>query len=284
MITWNDRLLPHPLLASWTEDYGDATFVATVPDAVLNNGKHINLTIKYHLTSPYLREFISCEKAQYVALIACTKTSNRNTYVSNQDDDILLLEAGDYAQELIFTPYVVATRQIEGFVSKELAEEFRDIRPSGFTILPASILAVGESTRITLEKGGSPYSVMDLVKDPNIESGSFEVDLDHDRIKIHVAPGDKERVEALRQHASESTEVAVLFPSIYLHAVTEALRNLSDYPNTRWAYTMRQALELHNITADDEDVQDNALKYAQTLMERPVGRLLTAFTNRDAEE
>lgn len=284
MIAWNDRLLPHPLLAPWTDDYGDATFVATVPSAVLNNGKHINLTVKYHLTSKTLSKLIFEKKAQYVALIVCTRTSSRNTFVSSQDEDLLILEAGDYARELIVTPYVVATSQIEGLCSDEHAEEFLDTNPTGFAVFPGSILAVGETTRIALEEGGSPSSVIDLVRDPNIEGGLFRVDLEQDRIKIHVAPSDKERIEALRQHTADSTEMAALFPSVYLHAVVEALRNLPDYPDTQWTSTMRQALESHQISADDEEVRERALEYAQTLMERPIGRLLTAFTSRDTEE
>ena len=69
MTTWNDRLLPHPLLAPWNDDYTDATFTAQVPHAVLNNGKQINLTIKYHLTSQALRALVEEGKARYVGLV-----------------------------------------------------------------------------------------------------------------------------------------------------------------------------------------------------------------------
>ena len=283
MTTWNYRLLPHPLLAPWTDDYGDATFVGTVPHAVLNNGKDINLTIKYHLTSQALRELIAKEAAQYVGLVSSPKTFNRNAYTTNQEDDIQILDASDYAQALRFIPYVVATRRIEGFISEEHNEEIRYIKPNGFSIPPGSILAVGDSTAITLEEGGSPYSVIDLVSHDSVPSGLVELSFDDNRIKINLAPEDKKRVEALRGHGELSTNMAVLFPAIYLHAVTEALRNLAaeDYSDKQWTRTMRQALERHNITVDDEEVRNHALQYAQMLMEKPVGTLLTALGNED---
>ena len=168
-----------------------------------------------------------------------------------------------------------------GFSSAELAEEIIQIKPDGFHIPVESILAVGDSTNIELEEGGSPYAVIDLVADTNVDNGTFKVDLDDNRLKVYMAPRDKDRIEALRQHGEHSWEMAVLFPSIYLHAISEALRNLADYPEARWSRTMRKVLERHDIVADDEDLKGNALTYAQILMEKPVGTLMTALSREE---
>ena len=283
MTMWNDRLLPHPLLAPWTDDYGDAEFVVTVPHAVLNNGRQISLTIKYHLSSQHLQRIVSEGAAHYVGLLTCPKTFSRNTFVTDQEDDVQTLEAGNYANEIKLTPYVIATQRIEGFASDEFAEEFRNIRPEGFSIPPSSILAVGDSMTITLEEGGSPYSVIDLVPDNNIDSGAFAVNLDDNRIKIHVNPEDKKRIEAFRLRGEGSREMAVLFPAVYLHAVTEALRSLEEDPDKHWAQTMRSALERQGITDDYEELKSRALIHAQKLMELPMGKLLTAFGSGEEE-
>ena len=280
MTTWNDRLLPHPLLAPWTDDYTDAAFTAQVPHAVLNNGEQINLTVKYHLTSSALRQLVSEGKAQYVGLIACAKTFKRNSFATAQEDELYILDAADYAEELKLTPYVTATHPIEGFIAPEHNDEIRQLKPDGFDILLGSILAVGNSIDVTLEEGGSPYSVIDLVADPTVSAGIFKVEFDDNRLKVHMEPSDKGRTEALR-NGQNSREMAILFPSIYLHAITEALRKLHEYPDSRWAQTMQKALERNNIDADLEELQINALNYAQILMEKPVGTLLTAL---DREE
>ena len=122
------------MLAPWTDDYPEATFTAQVPHAVINNGKQINLTIKYHLTSQALRELISKGKAHYVGLVACTKTFSRKSYPCEHEDDLRILDAQDYSEELRLTPYVVAKHSIEGFASAELAEEITQIKPGGFDI------------------------------------------------------------------------------------------------------------------------------------------------------
>ena len=285
MTTWNNRHLPYPLLAPWTDDYRDGIFSGNVPHVMLNNGKEISLTIKYHLTSQYLKDLISNGTASYISLIACTRTFTRvTTSPSDQEEDVHVLDASAYAQELTFTPYVVAACPIEGFISEEHADEIRYINPNGFSIPTASILAIGQQTRIILEQGGSPYSVIDLVADPNLDNGIFKVDTNDNRIKIYVSPRDKDWIEAMRQQATDSMDNSALFPSIYLHAVTEALRNLEDNLDRNWTRTIRHALESHNLQADDYEIlKDNALDYAQRIMEKPVGRFLTAFSNRDEE-
>lgn len=284
MTTWNDRLIPYPLLAPWTDDYGDAVFSVTIPHAILNNGENINLTIKYHLTSNTLRELVSNGQAQYVGLIVCPKTFTRNTYPTNQEDNLQRLDASQYADDLKLTPYIVATQRIEGLKSEEYAEEIKIIKPEGFDIAPGSILAVGDSTEITLEEGGSPYSVIDLIADTSVNKGLFKVSLDDNRIKIHLAPDDKNQMEALRQQEERASEIkAVFFPAVYLHAVTEALRNLSYPGDKHWEHTIQKALERRNITVDLEILHEDALTYAQKLMENPLGTLLTAFVGKEEE-
>lgn len=285
MTVWNDRLLPYPLLAPWTDDYGEAVFLASVPHAVINNGANINVTIKYHSTSQTLQELVSNGQAEYASVIVCEKTFTRNTYVTNQEDDLQILNAGDYNSEMKLTPYIVSTQQIDKFVSSEHIEEIRNIKPEGFDIPAGSILAVGDSTDIRLDEGGSPYSVIDLVADHNITSGTFKVILDDNRIKIHLSVDDKNRLETLRQQQEIKTDVqAIFFPAVYLHAVTEALRNLQNYKGTHWELTMRRALEHHNITVEDDELVENAYFHAQVLMKKPIGTLLTVYTSKEEEE
>ena len=136
-----------------------------------------------------------------------------------------------------------------------------------------------------LDDSGSPESVIDLVSNPQVESGLFTVDLEESRIKVYVSKEDKQRIESLRKRGASSTAGATLFSSVYLHAVTEALRNLSAYPeDASWVRSIRRALEGSQITMDDEILREDALTYAQKLMNRPVGTLLTAFANQEEEE
>lgn len=283
MTTWLHRLLPYPLLASWTDDYVNATFEAIIPPAVLNNTVDINISIQYQLTSKALLNLIQEGQARYAAQVTCPSTFTREFHLPDRQD-LLILHAGEYAKELTITPYVVAIADIVGFIAEEHAEEIREVTPEGFDLPVGTILALGDQTRITLDEQGSTDSVIDLVSNKQTKAGSFQIDLEGNRLEIHVNPEDKDKIETLRQQGPNSTEQAALYPALYLHAVAEALRNLPDYPDTNWAQTMRRSLELRQIDVEDEELKSNSLQYAQELMERPMKRMLTAFINRDEQE
>ncbi len=281
---WNDRLLPYPLLASWTDDYGQgASFSATLPGVVLDKDGSINLPVKYQCKSPYLKSLITAGQAKYASIVLCDKTFTRQIFPSGQDDEILTLNAGEYHQSLMITPYIVAAQPIEGFKSAEHAVEFQTIKPEGFDLAPASILAVGDSTLIRLEEGASPDSVIDLVARPEVAQGAFQANFDDNRIRVYVSSADKANLEALRDRGANSPEMAALFPGVYLHVITEALRHLNDHDNQEaaWVETFRRALQEKKVDVDADSLKENALQHAQTLMDRPLKKLIAAFINPD---
>ena len=282
MTTWHQRMLPYPLLAPWTQDYENSSFAVDVPEAVLNNGRQVKVDLVFRLYSDTLRDLIKNDEAGYVVEVSCPRTFVRSTHMTSERDT-LLLDASDYDEEILITPYVVSTRALKAFSSAEHASEWRDHRPDGFSIPTAGILAVGNNTRIVLEDSGVS-SVIDLIANPNVSEGTFDVQLDDERIKVHVPLADKRKIEAVRTRRGSNVEFAALFPGLYLHAVAEGLRNLTEHGNTRWAFTMRNALDRSGHgSVDAELLRNHALRYAQDLMEQPVGLFLTAAMNSEEE-
>ena len=283
MTTWHQRMMPYPLLAPWTEDYEDASFGVDVPEAALNNGREIRITLEFRLSSESLQDLIARDGARYAVEVSCPRTFTRSTHPAFAHDE-LLLEAGDYTDEILLTPYIHATDGLEEFTSPEHAREWREHRPGGFSIPSTGILAVGNTTRVILEDSGVS-SVIDLIANPNVPEGTFDVQLEEDRIKIHMPDAEKEKIEAVRRSRGSSVEFAALFPGLYLHAVTEALRGLSEHDNARWAFTIRNALDRSGLGDVDAGLlRDDALRYAQVLMEQPIGSFLTAAMRSEEEE
>lgn len=281
MTTWNRRFLPHPLLAPWTYDYTGASFSASTPHAVRDANGDINVTIKYNLTSACLRGLIADGQAKYTSVVSCAGTFKRfaTEPSSGEDEDIFVKSASDYTGELRLSPYVVATKEIAGFLSDEHAEEFREFNPCGYEIRPWSILAAGASVQIALETGDSLNSAIDLVANRAVKDGSFRVDVNENRIKIQVSPDDKAQIELLRQKEFSHPGRAALFPAVYLHAITEALRNLSEHEDKLWHDAVRSSLSRRGVEADDDDLRDRALVHAQTLMDSPIGMFLKAHSS-----
>ena len=283
MTTWYQRMLPYPLLAPWTDDYEEAQFSVDVADAVLNNGLQIRLSIVFRLSSNTLIDLLTNHKARYAVEVSCPRTFVRTT-IETGKEDTLVLEAEDYSEEILLTPYIVSTGPLEQFVSTEHAPEWRSHKPGGFAVPAAGILAVGFTTRIILEDA-SVFSVIDLIANTSMAAGTFHVQLEDERIKIHVPPIDKGKIEAIRKRRSSGVGFASLFPGLYLHAVADALRNLSGHENTRWAFALRNALhEVGYGDVDEELLRSDSLKYAQELMGRPIGSYLAVALRSDEEE
>ena len=283
MMQWNQRLFPYPLLARWTDDYGDKNFRVTLEGTLSRNG-FINLGIRFECESEFLTSLIEQKKAQYALVVSCPATAARTVIPSSLAETIAGLEAGDYSKELSSIPLIVTTKDLRGFASAEHADEFREAAPNGFAIAQGSILAAGVTVRTPLEAQSDAASVIDLVVGSQVPDGEMAVELDNDRIRITLSQHDKALVEKLRTKNPSDREMTMLFSSLYLPAVAEAVRKLpeSDYAEYRWAVVLRNALRKSGIDEDDESLQENAFSHAQKILNNPIGRALV--THADSED
>ena len=281
---WHQRLLPYPLLSKATDDYPLSGFNCRVRDSVLSNGETINLSLEYQLNCETLQSLVERRHADYAVQTACVRTFHRELYSAGQNNiQYITMPAGDYAHEIIATPYIVATEPLRGFTSTEHAAEIQEFKPQGFDLPRGSILAVADSIRITIADT-SLHSVVDLVAINDIPHGHYDLDLEADRIKICVNPADKLLLERLRSQRTAQIGQVTLATTFYLNAITQALHQMHAYPESGWAQALRIALERHEIDYDNETVRQNASRYAQIILEAPLGRLLVSLTDpTDAE-
>ncbi len=280
---WNNRLFPYPLLAGWTDDYGDRNFRVKL-EGTLSAKRKINLGIHFECGSEFLKRLVSEKRAQYALVVSCPATAARVVIPSPFETTLYDLDADDYTKELSSIPYIVSTDELRGFASDEHAAEFREAVPDGFTVAEGGILAAGVTVRTPLEAEADAASVIDLVADDKVPVGGMSVDLDNERIRIALSREDTARVEALRQKSPHSREMALLFSSLYLPTVSEAIRALPDYPGYRWTVVLENALRKKGIDPGDEALRDDAFSHAQKILEFPIGRALIAFTDSEDGE
>ncbi len=281
MSRWNNRYIPYPLLAPWTDDYNEGiAFGICIPHSTRDDRDNINLTIRYELGSEYLKKLIAARKAKYMTIVECGRTFRRLVLSpsASEREDVFVEPAADFSDSLSLVPYVVATCGLNGFLSDEHAEEIRYLNPQGFRIGAWSMLARGADQRVDLDANTNPNSVIDLVGSANVKDGAFNIDLNDNRIKIYVCHRDFEVIAAFRRgKTSIDPERASLVPSLYMYAVVEALRNFYDHEDRLWHDTISHALEKRGISVDADELRDNAVKYAQTLMDNPIGTMLQSF-------
>ena len=281
---WHQRLLPYPLLSKTTDDHPLCGFSCRVRNSVLSNGEVINLALEYQLNCESVESLIGLRQADFAVQTACVRTYNRELHTAGQNNlQYLRLPAGDYSHEIIATPYIVAAEPIHGFTREDHAMEIRELKPDGFDLPRGSILAVADSIRIVIGDT-SLHSAIDLVSNSATSRGHYDLDLTTDRIKIHVNPADKLLLERLRNQKAYQVGRSTLTAALYLNAITQALHQMHEYPESGWAHVLRIALERQQIDDDDESIRRNAPKYAQAILEAPLGRLLLSLTDgTDAE-
>lgn len=272
-MSWNERYIPYPVLTPSNDDYKSPRFELCVTEPV-RSGRTLSIPFRLEVSSDTLKELIAKSRAQYVIQTSCVKTIARDTLATNEPEGCLELPDGDYSDVLLLTPYVLATEDIANFKSDEHATEWRAYHPEGFRIDEAGILAVGNDVEITLSSD-SIGSVLDLVAMSQAD-GTFNVNLDGEHIVISVSAGDKQRIDILRMQSEHDLRHASLFSSIYLSAITQAVSEAFDHEDRRWAQVILKRLEDSGVEADRETVQDQALNYAQTLMEQPLTKHLDA--------
>lgn len=281
---WHQRLLPYPLLSKTTDDHPLCGFGCRVRNSVLSNGEVINLALEYQLKCESVESLIELRQADFAVQTACVRTYNRELHTAGQNNlQYLRLPASDYSHEIVATPYIVATEPILGFTSEDHATEIRELKPDGFDLPRGSILAVADSIRIVIADT-SLHSAIDLVSDSATPRGHYDLDLTTDRIKIHVNPADKLLFERLRNQKMYQIGRTTLTATLYLNAITQALHQMHEYPESKWAQVLGIALERQHINDDNEGIRRNAPRYAQAILEAPLGRLLVSLTDgTDAE-
>ena len=277
-MSWNERFMPYPVLTPSNDDYDGSRFELLV-DAPVRSGGALTIPFRLEVSSNSLKNLIENKKAQYVIQTSCARTVARDTLSSFCHEGILELSDGDFSDALVLTPYILAVQEITNFTSDEHALEWREYHPEGFDIEEAGILAVGNDIEIALASD-SIGSVIDLVAMQRSD-GEFSVELDGEHILIIVSTEDKQRIEAMRKRSERDLIHASLFSGLYLHAITKGISELSEHGERRWAQTMLNRLEDKGVHVDRADLQAQALRFAQLLMEQPLKKHMEAAFGED---
>ena len=275
---WNNRTFPYPLLGPTNGDYQPAiSFSVEMPNTIATEGHSISLEIQYHLSSQYLANLISNGQAEYLLTIDCVGTKRRQALTGPQAEQKHVIPTDGYHKELVVTPYVVATKQIENFTSPEHNSEYGEFNPNGVTLPIGSIMAVSQQHRVNLQHQADAYSIIDIVTDPNVKPGDPPtINTEGERIRIGFSQPDKLIVESIRRHRHNERHphMAGLHASVYMPAIAQGLLELQEH-QTAWSTSLREVLEKMSIPP--ELAVEQPIYYAQKIMENPVRKFIATY-------
>ena len=279
----NHRTMPHPVLSKQRQDYlPECNFEVVTPQSMLAaGGREIAITVKYLLSSPTLLKLVADQRAAYVSVVECTRTYRRERYSAHSDEELLLLKRDEWQGTLTVAPYVAATEDIPAFTAPEHSPLVKALAPCGVDLPAGAILAIGDITEVELEEDTGVESILDLASNRDLPVGSFGTDLTGQRIAINLHPDDLARINMVRY---QKYNEPMLHQALYLHALEQAIRNLTDHAGKRWATVIQHKLEQHSIYAGAEELDEKSESYAQVIFENPLARMLNALQEETGNE
>lgn len=261
----NTILVPHPVLRPDGKDYraglGFEMSLTGKPQYTLDN--EILVPVRFDLESRFMRGLIRGGRARITIVVKCPRTYERMALDMDGTETTLRLPLGLYADKIRLSPHVSATEPIKSFKSSEHHVEF-----SGMEInLPAgATLARGSDRELTIDSLQTLSAAIRLMTNPDLERGEFRVDVEGDYIEIFMHEKTYHDVASLRK-----TKPRLLYPSVYLAALTHAIQNVTQERSRKWEEALRKTLEKNGMQIDDDEVLKNrAYEYAQKLLKYPM--------------
>ena len=265
-------LLPHPVLMPGGNDYPNGLFDMTISDMKRTVDEKIVMTVKFELKSRFMRRLINDGKAVFVIVVKCARTYMRKAIQIAGNEKELKLSLSEYADKIIITPYIASTKAIDKFRTKEHHKEFAGISLS----LPAgAILARGSDSEMTVDSIRTLSAAIRLVTDNRLDGGEYKIDLNDNYINIKMHNDTRREVERLR-----SGKMRILYPSIYMSAITHAIHALADHSHRKWAMALAKTLKESGMGTGD-DLKEEPYIHAQKLLKNPLTRILGDARNND---
>ena len=108
----------------------------------------------------------------------------------------------------------------------------------------------------------------------DLDEGKYVIDIADEQINIQMHEKTRRSVEKLR-----SADKDILFPALYMSALTHAIQNMEENKDRKWAEALAKALKPHK--PDKDDLKEKPYKYAQLVLNNPLSCILKQEEQND---
>lgn len=262
---------PHPVLARDTGDFTTGEF--DMDFIVRENLATGALTIEHSttLTEDSIRNLVKTGEALVGCFVRCTDTYYAELRKMAWPCGCSDFAAGTLINRVTLRPMVWLKGSLRDWAPANAHPEF----PQPINLGRGAILAVGEEQVISVVKAKlAPFeSIFELTLSPNIPEGTFQVDIDQERITILA---DEKTHGAIMRLRGQADGKHVVMNSIYLPAVMEvldALQNSAEgqYEARRWHGPFIARCDVQGV---DPNADGSILENAQKLLDGPARGLV----------
>lgn len=263
---------PHPVLSDATNDFTNGKL--SVDLCVSESRTTGKVVIEYNavVAEAAVEGLLDNKQAMLGLFIVCRRTYYNQLHTIENGTGRIEFSKGELRDDVVFRPVICATREIQGFSTPNLHEEFRGI---AWSFKPADVLALGAEVVIDvgLDKLAPMETIFNLVENNDVADGETRILLEGDKIAICANQETCKGIHAMR--GSGAGRVALL-NGVYLPAVMEVLASVADEPDTckdkRWFAVFSAKCSHLGINLESIDVHADA----QKLLRSPLGGMLKA--------
>lgn len=274
----SNRLTPYPVLASYRDDYIDASFTADV-DAVQQFGD-VRVNVSFRLDEPTLTSLIAEGKAEYAIHIECPSTSYRECVGTTDGLYSVTLDRQKVRDLVEVCTFVVASGHIDSLSSPRFHPDYDGF---SFEVDEGGVLAIGDCKQVVIrndEDIAQRSSILNVTRAGSGQRDSMAVNTDlSDSVLISLRPDLYELYAQLGGGPDSETILSlVILPALQtvLTRMAESGSEGSD-SEKEWFKSLQEILERNGISIDDLDNYSDdmsALSIAQRILSQPLERSL----------
>lgn len=271
---------PHPVLAPWSNDVTDSTFLAELNLREDGAAQQVDIHCQVTLDQPTVVSLIERGDAAFGCFITCVSTGFRRMQRFGFPSGSHQFAPGALLGRVQLRPMVWALRPIPAYRPAGAHAEFG----GPIDIEPGQILALDDELRVDVLRPPLPSieSIFEIFASQEVANGEFDIDLSGDRINIYMSEATFSLVQGLRQ-TTENTR-AVVMNSLFVPVVMEVLHQIAtgeeQFAQCRWFEPFQKRSELLDVDLKAPTL----LSDAQLLLGLPfqgLGRLIGEEENED---
>lgn len=256
---------PHPVLSASTGDYPTGEFTIKLTVAEVPDKADVALDFEVELTQPDIRALVESNAANVGLFVNCRDTFYSRFVPLGLGGGRFAFERGSLLGRVTVRPMIWTQKPMNGFSLKNCHPEFG---ASTIDFATGTVLALDDELVMNVgrDKLAQIETIFTIAKADELASGTLDVFLESDKIKILVAADIHETVNRLRELPNGKP---IILNSVFLPAVMQVLDNMRGdtgaFEPRRW-YRVFDAKCTHLSISKESP---NLWKDAQKLLQAP---------------
>ena len=288
------KLYPYPVLSAFSDDYKNGKFDVAIDP--VRDGYNLRIDFLATLTSSALTELIRTGSAKYVYHLECSQTGFRTVFQTDKTSSTYPLSSKMINGKLQICPVVVATSDIQNYVSDDFHDDYKGI---GFDIEAGCVLAVGKMVTLDISKDidelANTPSIFSIIRNADAGCNQMLIDMGQRKIIIKLPLND---YYSYKQLSKTPQAQAILNAITIVPALTYVLEELArikveermEYTDLLWYRILSKTL-MTQFQVDIESPEyenQHYIQLAQKLINDPLAEafqmLATEFGTSGEDE